>query len=338
MAHESHETWHSSTETFHEDLEEICLNDDAEFAPVPLPPGSRPEVLGGIVHECLFVVVIALAAASSVFLQRSMFVIVADISLDLRLNRPETAWINGASALTTGAFLIPFGYLADVCPVLSRKYLLILSLTAFSLIVAFTSFFNSGTMIDIMSGLAGLTCAATIPIAVGLLSTVYPEPSRRRNLVFSSLLMGNPAATIIGGLGTGGVASAFTWKAAFIFLGILYALITIFSWWIVPNVSKSRSDPKHQEIQHFNTANSFFLASKKAPVIGTALRSFDWTGLFLLFAGILLFTVALTIGPDGSQPWKTPKVVVLLILGLLLLGSFIIWESWTATPMIPPVV
>lgn len=238
----------------------------------------------------------------------------------------------------TGAFLIPFGHLADICPVLSRKYLLILTLTAFSLIVSFTSFFNSGIGIDVMSGLAGLTCAATIPIAVGILSLVYPEPSRRKNLVFSTFLMGNPAATIIGGLGTGGVASAFNWKATFIFLGILYAFITILSWWIIPNVSESRADIKTQEMQHFESFRPFVLVSRKTSNFGSVLQKFDWVGLFVLVTGVLMLTVALTIGPEGPQPWKTPTVILLLILGLLFLGSFVMWETTTRTPMVPRAV
>jgi MFS family permease len=241
-------------------------------------------------------------------------------------------------SLTTGAFLIPFGHLADICPVLSRKYLLIISLTAFSLIVAFTSFANSGIVIDIMSGLAGLACAATIPIAVGILSLVYPEPSRRKNIVFSSFLMGNPAAIIVGGLGTGGVASSFSWKATFIFLGILYAIVTVLSWWIVPNIAESRSNSELRRAQQCDVVSPFVLVSKKIPNIGGAFQKFDWTGLFLLVTGVLMFTVALTVGPEGPQPWKTPTVILLLTLGLLFLGSFIMWESSAKRPMIPPAI
>lgn len=238
----------------------------------------------------------------------------------------------------TGAFLIPLGHLADICPVLTRKYLLILSLTAFSLVVAFTSFANNGIVVDIMSGLAGLACAATIPAAVGILSIVYPEPSRRKNIVFSSFLMGNPAATILGGLGTGSVATIFNWKATFIFLSIMYALITVLSWWLVPNVSESRSEVNTHGSQYTDMISSFVLVSKTSPSFGLVLQKFDWIGLLLLVTGVTMFTVALTIGPEGPQPWRTPTVILLLILGLLFIGGFIMWESATSTPMIPPVI
>lgn len=349
-------TWTSSTETFHGGLEDVCLDENARTCPKSPTPSARAEVLGSIVHECFFVGATAFAAASSVFFQRSIVIISSDVVRGLNLSPAEAAWLNGASGyisrriflsaitanmstrLTTGAFLIPFGHLADVCPILSRKYLLILSLTAFSLVVAFTSFSRSGVVIDIMCGLAGLACAAIIPIAVGILSLVYPVPSRRKNIVFSSFLVGNPAATIIGGLGTGALSTSFNWKAAFIFLGIMYALITILCWIVVPNVSESRPDLDVQEEQQLDIADPMAHIPHETPNFGAALHRFDWIGLFVLVAGVLMLTIALTIGPEGSKPWKTPAVILLLTLGLLFVGCFIMWESSTSTPMIPPAV
>jgi hypothetical protein len=87
----------SSTETFQGDLEDVCLNEDTKNNPLPLPPGSRPEVLKNIIHECLFVAIIAFAAASSVFLQRSIVVIAAEIGNGLSLTPAEIAWVNSAS-------------------------------------------------------------------------------------------------------------------------------------------------------------------------------------------------------------------------------------------------
>ncbi|ORY64976.1 major facilitator superfamily domain-containing protein, partial [Pseudomassariella vexata] len=289
----------------------------------------RPEVLKNTLHECLFVAVIAFSAASSIFLQRSVMVIAAQIGDDLVMSPAEVAWETAAAGLTTAAFLIPFGHVADVCPpILTRKTLLLLSLTAFSLFVTFTSFAQSGVVVDIMSGLAGVACAANIPIAVGILSLAYPVSSRRKNLVFSSFLMGNPAATIIGGVSSGGLASLYSWKAPFICLGLLYASITVLAWLVIPNEPhpQDQKSTDSDELSH-----SFFL------LLG-ALWRFDWTGLFLLLAGVLLFTVALTIGPEGYLPWKTPVVILLLTIGLLSLGCFILWEYFTKTPMIPPVI
>lgn len=38
---------------------------------------------------------------------------------------------------------------------------------------------------------------------------------------------------------------------------------------------------------------------------------------------------------DAPQGWKTPYVIVLLILGILLIGAFIYWQSVYSTPLMP---
>ncbi|OTB09935.1 hypothetical protein K445DRAFT_71242, partial [Daldinia sp. EC12] len=300
----------------HDELHEVCLDDESKEVPAPLPASSRPECLKNAAHECVFVALIAFAAATPIFLQRSVVVVAGPISGALQMTPAQIAWATASSGLTTGAFLLPFGYIADTCPVLPRKTLLVISLAVFCLLVSCTSFSQTGVVLDIISGLTGIACAANVPIAVGILSLVYPTPSRRKNIVFSSFLMGTPAATIIGGLGSGALALEISWKAPFIALAALYAVVSGLACVFVPNVSEPETEEK----------------TERKP----KLLQFDWLGLFLLVTGLLLFTVALTIGPQGPEPWKTPTVILLLTLGVLSLGCFLLWENVTQTPMIPP--
>ncbi|KAL7623238.1 hypothetical protein AAE478_006919 [Parahypoxylon ruwenzoriense] len=320
-----------------DDLHDVCLDDDAKEIREPLRAGSRPECLKNVVHECLFVALIAFSAATPVFLQRSVVVVAAPISDALSMTPAQIAWATASSGLTTGAFLLPFGYIADICPVLSRKTLLIFSLIAFSLLAACTSFSRDGIVLDVISGLTGIACAANVPIAVGILSLVYPAPSRRKNMVFSSFLMGTPAATIIGGLGSGALALQISWKAPFITLAALYGVITGLACVLIPNISEPEAMKKEKaEVRILTEPEAFPMISVEAPRKRSAFLQFDWLGLFLLVAGLLLFTIALTIGPQGPEPWKTPTVILLLTLGVLSLGCFLLWENVTQAPMIPP--
>ncbi|KAH7026250.1 major facilitator superfamily domain-containing protein [Microdochium trichocladiopsis] len=210
-----------------EDLQEISLLDNAQQLPCPKQSRSdRPQCLKNTIHEIFFVACLALTAASPVFLQRSTVVVTASIANELRMSPAELAWATAGSGLTTGAFLLPFGHISDRCSAISRKSLLMISLLAFSLLAGATSFATNGITLDILSGLAGVACAANIPIAVGILSLAYSVPSRRKNMAFSSFLTGTPAATIIGGLGSGGLAQKLSWKAPFVCLAVLYAAIT----------------------------------------------------------------------------------------------------------------
>jgi len=52
----------------------------------------------------------------------------------------------------------------------------------------------------------------------------------------------------------------------------------------------------------------------------------DWLGGFLSTAGITLLTFGLGAGPTAPDQWRTPYVVVALVLGLLLCAGFVLWE------------
>ncbi|KAI0868936.1 major facilitator superfamily domain-containing protein [Hypoxylon argillaceum] len=319
-----------------DDLHDVSLNDEAHDARSSLSPGSRPECLKNRLHECLFVALIALAAATPVFLQRSIVVVTSSIAESLRMSPAELAWSTASSGLTTGAFLLPFAHVADTCAVLPRKALLIISLTAFALLAAITSVSQTGVVLDILSGLTGVACAANIPISLGILSLVYPDNSRQRNMVFSSFFMGTPAATIIGGLGSGGLALKISWKAPFIALGGLFGVIAVLAWAFVPNVPEPEVILTKSELRIRTDRKSQQVVMLGAPNRMTTILQFDWAGLALLIIGVLLFTVSLTIGPEGPEPWKTPTVIMLLTLGLLFLGCFIVWQNVSKSPMIPP--
>ncbi|KAI8625690.1 MFS general substrate transporter [Xylariaceae sp. FL1651] len=333
------DTWayaQSPSEPSPDDLHDVCLNDETQDIQTPLPPGSRPECLKNLLHECLFVALIAFAAATPIFLQRSVVVVTSSIAEALEMSPAALAWSTASSGLTTGAFLLPFGHIADTCAILPRKAFLVISLTTFALLAACTAFSQSGIVLDVLSGMTGVACAANIPIALGILSLVYPETSRRRNIVFSSFFMGTPAATIIGGLGSGGLALKISWKAPFIALGGLFAIISGLTWAFVPNVPEPEVVLQKSELRTMDDRNAPQVIMLGAPRSITTIMQFDWAGLALLFVGVLLFTVSLTIGPEGPEPWKTPTVILLLTLGLLILGCFILWQTVSKSPMIPP--
>lgn len=62
--------------------------------------------------------------------------------------------------------------------------------------------------------------------------------------------------------------------------------------------------------------------SPETPTLWLSLDKFDWTGTVLLLAGMLTFAVVLIIGP--GQSWQTPTVILLLFLGFLAFGSFVV--------------
>ena len=200
----------TSEERYNDGLHVESLDDEANQRDHVLPPpvGDRPETLGSASHEFAFVMLVAMVAASSVFLQRSMVVIAENVAEALSMSPEETTWGTAAAALVMGALPIPFGHLADI-DMVPRKTSLLLGLVAYTLFVALAALAPGGVLPNMLAGLAGASYAATIPAAVGILSHAFTRASRRKNIVFSSFLMGNPAATVIGGLVTGDLASVY---------------------------------------------------------------------------------------------------------------------------------
>ncbi|OTB08967.1 hypothetical protein M426DRAFT_260280 [Hypoxylon sp. CI-4A] len=285
------ETWELSPEPQEaspDELHDVCLDEDAKDTK-PLPTGTRPEYFKTTFHECIFVILIAFAAAIPVFLQRSVVVVTGSMAENLQMTPAQVAWVTASSELTTGAFLLPFGYIFDNCPKFPRKSLLKITLGVFALLVSCTCFSPNGIVLDILSGLTGIACAANLPLAVGILSLVYPTPSRRKNVVFSSFLMGTPAATIIGGLGSGALALKLGWKAPFIVLVGFYALVYGLSWIFVPSIAEPESDHDESEviISTLGAAMSFY-------------SQLFWVSLFMQeLEGLKPFDVAVRLLPQA---------------------------------------
>ncbi|KAF7327956.1 Glycoside hydrolase family 38 protein [Mycena kentingensis (nom. inval.)] len=57
-------------------------------------------------------------------------------------------------------------------------------------------------------------------------------------------------------------------------------------------------------------------------------RRVDWLGGFLVTAGLVLLVFVLSQGPVASNGWKTPYIIALLILGVLLLAAFLFWQRY----------
>ena len=65
------------------------------------------------------------------------------------------------------------------------------------------------------------------------------------------------------------------------------------------------------------------------------LGKIDYIGGFLSITGLVLFLVALQAG-GYSHPWTSAYVLVTLIIGILLIFAFVVWEwRFARNPMIP---
>lgn len=101
----------------------------------------------------------------------------------------------------------------------------------------------------------------------------------------------------------------FRWRAVFWFVGGLAALVAVIGYVSI--------DP---DIRH--------------PSVD---RRIDWIGSALVTTALVFITF--TLGEAPAVGWQTPYVITLLILGVLLLGVFLLWEHHlTVRTTYPPLL
>lgn len=131
----------------------------------------------------------------------------------------------------------------------------------FSISMGLTALTNNGIVLDIILGVAGLACAAHIPIMSSILASIYAYPSTRRHCVMMSFLAGGNAFSVVfGGVGSGLVNMAIggDWRGSFVYIAILYALIAVVAALVIPNlprrhsmiVIESRSEDRYSLLGH----------------------------------------------------------------------------------------
>jgi len=234
--------------------------------------GERPACFRNTVQEGAFVFQATMATATSSFFQGASAIITASIGHSLDMTQGQITWITASTALTAGAFQLGLGQLADL---LGRKATFIVgmgSFSAFSLLVAFA---QNPFWMDVVCGILGISSAMVVPPAIGIMGAAYATPSKRKNLAFSAFSAGNPLGFVFGSIVSGIATMIFNWRAAYIFIAILWVIFTLLAIWTIPKVEAFPPDqPFRERLKTFMKTFDF---------VGTALTIF---GTGLLTAGV----------------------------------------------------
>ncbi|KAJ3747276.1 putative efflux transporter [Lentinula detonsa] len=215
---------------------------------------------------------------------------------DLEIPQAALDWVVAANPLSNGCLLLLFGRLADLYG--RKKVFLVGSLW----LVAFTlgcAFAQDPLTLDILRGFQGLGSAATIPASLGILAHSFP-PGRTRAIAFATFAAGAPLG---GGTGVifGGLLTELTsqsWRSPF----YLVAGITVLSM-TTAMVSFNPDHPSTEEDQRV-----------------------DWIGASLVTTGLVLIVFVLGQGEVAPKQWSTPYIIALLIVGVVFVLLFIVWQ------------
>ncbi|KAF2126748.1 MFS general substrate transporter [Dothidotthia symphoricarpi CBS 119687] len=228
-------------------------------------------------------------------------------SLANSLNIPPQAetWPASVFSLVTGAFLLPFGRLADM---FGGYIVFNVGLAWFLVWSIIAGFSRNYVMLIVCRALQGFGPAAFLPSGIMLLGSIY-RPGPRKNLVFSLYGAFAPVGFFTGIFFAGISAQFIVWKWFFYIGSMILAIVVVASFLCVPNRKQDQ------------TAGHIKM---------------DWWGTATVIPGLVLIVYAITDGSHAPNGWATPYIPVTFAIGWLFLGAFVYIEGWVAEqPLLP---
>ncbi|KAJ7194239.1 putative efflux transporter [Mycena pura] len=259
----------------------------------PAPTATRPAW-----KSVVLVLICTLAMITNVASSSSVSVFLPVVGNDLNIPESQLQWLVSAFSLSSGCFLLLLGRLADLH---GRKKMYIIGTLHLGLFSLGCGFAKSATAMFILRGIQGLGPAAFLPACLGILARAFP-PSRARSAAFGTFSAGAPVG---GAIGTqiGGLLTQYTsasWRSAFYFIAGIACFCAVCG--IIVIEPDPPSTEKDQRV--------------------------DWLGGFLVTAGLVFVVFVLSQGSTAPRGWKTGYIIALLIVGVIFLVLFVVWQHY----------
>lgn len=208
-------------------------------------------------------------------------------------------WVMTSYSVTFAGFLLLSGRMADV---LGRRFVFTLGVGLFTVAALGCALApNSGVLI-VGRALQGIGAALSGPAALALLGEVFPEGAQRNRAFGVYAAVGSVSAS--GGLVLGGVLTQLlTWRSVFAVSVVFGALVL---------VAVKSALPKGVRRAH----------------------SLDLPGATAVTIGLIL--VVLGVSHAEEVGWADLSVVASLVVAVVLLVAFVLWERHTKEPLISP--
>lgn len=206
-------------------------------------------------------------------------------------------WVVDAYLITLGSLILLAGSLSDL---FGRKRILVAGLIGFGLTSILCSVTPSSTFLIIARGLQGMAGALLVPSSLAIIIANFSGEEQGKAIGTWTAWTG--ISFIVGPLLGGFLVDTFSWRLVFA-INIIPIALCLFL------ITKLKLQDKLSKI--------------KLDIYGAILCSL---GLFgLVFALI----------EQGTFGWRNAHILTPFILGLILLASFVIYESKIKNPMLP---
>ncbi|KAI9843358.1 MAG: hypothetical protein M1837_006484 [Sclerophora amabilis] len=217
----------------------------------------------------------------------------------------SATWPASAFSIVVSTFLLGFGRLADMYGGYPVFLFGLVWLMIWSVVAGFS---QNEIMLDVCRAMQGLGPAASLPSAMMLMGSIY-RPGPRKNLIFSIYGAAAPFGFFVGILFSGIAGQYLDWQWYFWIGAILTLVTTVAAYFSIPSDLE-----EHRKLG----------------------LKMDWLGLALIVAGLTLFIFAITQSSHAPYGWKTPYIIVFLLVGALVLAAATYVEGWVAeAPLLP---
>ncbi|KIK40315.1 hypothetical protein CY34DRAFT_24883 [Suillus luteus UH-Slu-Lm8-n1] len=213
----------------------------------------------------------------------------------------------GTSYLLASTVFLPF--FASIADIYGRHSGLQLSLLFFLVGSAFSTGAVNMTMLLVGRGIAGIGAAGLLTIMRTILSdsSSLDTNNVQQSAMFFLYALGFCIGPLIGGFL---VTTSFRWVFA---INLPCATLAMVLCFFLLRKRVKGAKPSEE-----------LPGSAKSTTWITKLALIDWIGTFLFILGGILILLALNWGPDDD--WKTVRVIVCLIIGVILFAACILWE------------
>ncbi|KAG2159213.1 MFS general substrate transporter [Suillus bovinus] len=213
----------------------------------------------------------------------------------------------GTSYLLASTVFLPF--FASISDIYGLHFGLQLSLLFFLVGSAFSTGAVNMTMLLVGRGIAGIGSAGLLTIVRTIMSdsSSLDTNNIQQSATFFLYALGFCIGPVIGGFL---VTASFRWVFAINIPCAVLAMVLCF-FLLRKRVKGAKSS---EELP----------GSTKSTTCMTKLALIDWIGTFLFIIGGTLILLALNWGPDDN--WKTVRVIVGLVIGVIVFVACILWE------------
>ncbi|WP_243787654.1 MFS transporter [Saccharopolyspora gloriosae] len=248
--------------------------------------------------------VLCLALSATMLANTSLGVALPFLSQDLGSSLSDQQWFSNAYALVFAGLLFTTSTLADRY---GRKLMLQAGLILFGTVSLYVWLFvGSSAELIAARGLLGLGGAMIMPVTLSILTSVFPSSERTKAVGVWAAVSG--AGTALGPVIAGLLLEFTTWHAVFA-INIPVVVVAV--------IAGIRYVPKN--------------AGSAAPAEGGH-GGIDIGGAILSTAGITIVVYGLI---DAQHVgWTAPRTLIMVAVGLVLIGLFVLWERRAKDPML----